>query len=351
MHSFPLIPSATQSINNWQSKIQESHECYISCSGADGVGHQMESKISCLATATALNITYVHQPMHNADHGEAADAMDKLFGMTQAMSQFPNAVLYDRTTHQILPRKYHEWCTNSQRHDNIVNVLSSDNCWEYFWGEMETIMPFWKNHVVPVLRKSFLSEAYNSTALKVQKGRNALHVTAHVRRGDAGERMADLMWYQHVILSIVEAARTMSRISRVVVTIHTDASSISLEKKITSVLEAYNTFVKVFIFGKGDTGATIAQAMFDMVTADIFVASASSLSYTAALLRSKPVLHPEETDMRAKMSHLGWYVVGSGRNMTTLNVCAEVPPADPRKSCEDWFDADMEWWDHLMPGI
>jgi len=55
--------------------------------------------------------------------------------------------------------------------------------------------------------------------------------------------------------------------------------------------------------GRDDAEATIERAMYDMVTADILVASDSSLSHVAALLRERG---------------LARRVVGIGRNRNRL---------------------------------
>ena len=41
---------------------QEDSKCLLSQSGTDGLGHQLEGKLSCMAMASFLGMVYVHKP-------------------------------------------------------------------------------------------------------------------------------------------------------------------------------------------------------------------------------------------------------------------------------------------------
>ena len=59
----PSLPMASSSM------APTRNECLISSFGTDGIGHQMEAKLTCIATAAALDgVAYVHYPLH-AGHG------------------------------------------------------------------------------------------------------------------------------------------------------------------------------------------------------------------------------------------------------------------------------------------
>ena len=44
-------------------KNEAGSACMISAQGADGLGHQLEAKLSCIGVAAAFNLSYVHQPI------------------------------------------------------------------------------------------------------------------------------------------------------------------------------------------------------------------------------------------------------------------------------------------------
>jgi len=89
--------------------------------------------------------------------------------------------------------------------------------------------------------------------------------------------------------------------------------------------------------------------MYDMVTADILVASDSSLSHVPALLRSssshchQPVVHPDSDD-RSRMVHLGWFMVARDAR----RVCVEPPSGRRSGGCRKWVKSASEFWSRLV---
>ena len=49
--------------------------CRIGQQSFDGFGHQMESKLTCIAAALALGLEFVHLPFVGKAHGEMVTAM------------------------------------------------------------------------------------------------------------------------------------------------------------------------------------------------------------------------------------------------------------------------------------
>ena len=47
---------------------QEESNCLLSQSGKDGIGHQLEGKLSCMAMASFLGMEYVHKPFFTMQH-------------------------------------------------------------------------------------------------------------------------------------------------------------------------------------------------------------------------------------------------------------------------------------------
>lgn len=151
--------------------------CYISSYGTDGIGHQMEAKISCLATAIFLNNksattgtwSYIHQPVVSVEHGQNPSELEELFGFSKVITD-----IFDSETMIKVPRDSVGPCR--QHPDDMIldlNALcsskgtpgdegkaavhSSDNCWDIFYCQNEPMPSEWQTNVVPLLRQTLLT--------------------------------------------------------------------------------------------------------------------------------------------------------------------------------------------------
>jgi hypothetical protein len=293
--------------------------CHISSYGKDGVGHQMEAKISCLVTASALNWTYVHQPMREAEHGTDSVAMENLFGVSQALPFLPNAVLYDNSTMRLTDRKQRGRCKKNTWFDTFnqtscdedatnkdskvaIPVYSSDNCWDYFWCNLDSFPSQWWETMLPALRDSFLRGLSGHKSTDNHDGK--LLVVMHMRMGDARKRKADKEWCKLVLRNLLDAASLNDE--QVQVNVHSDAT----HKVVNDMLELDDIPMKdsVTIYARDDKNASLEGVLYDMMTADILVSSDSSLSHVPAILRTREqggVIHPDVTN-RSRMVSLGW---------------------------------------------
>ena len=102
-------------------------QCLISARGSDGIGHQLEAKISCIATAAALadlGVQYVHFPLANAEHGVKSHELaviEDIFNLTRFGS-------LDPATLQVAKREPLPWvghCDERSWFDDIKNKTCS----------------------------------------------------------------------------------------------------------------------------------------------------------------------------------------------------------------------------------
>jgi hypothetical protein len=337
--------------------------CHISSYSKDGIGHQMEAKLSCLITASVLNWTYVHQPMRQAEHGTDPDAFENLFGMSQAFPYLPNAVLYDKSTMRLTKRTAGGRCgentwfdtfNQTSCHADIATndskvevpvVHTSDNCWDYFWCNLDSFPAQWWETMLPPLRNSFLRglSGHKST---VKHDDNKLLIVLHMRMGDARKRKADKEWCKLVLRNLYDAASSNGE--RVQINVHSDAT----HKDVNDMLELHNATMKdsVTVYAKDDKNATLEGALYDMVRADILVSSESSLSHVSAMFRTREqggVIHPDNI-VRSKMVSLGWNMLRKVQtgDLWTLEACSKVP--ERGGLCAEWNALEKSFWSNLV---
>ena len=272
--------------NNYKHDQQKNHRqhrqqqhYYISSASVDGIGHQIEAKLSCLATALMMSspsrrMTYVHQPIVACEHGEDPHEMERLFNIQTALSHLPPslALVYDPQVMQLqhnhaLPPflgrcnnpnnvNQREWMkdtnnnnnnnnniknnnnlhnTSSNNNNNKIVVETSDNCWDYFWCHTDQLIiarhhrnsSAWKDVVVPLLRKAILHDNNNNNINNNNNNNNnqnkttLLTIACHLRLGDAGpKRSANFEWYHQILHQLIKAAAAKTNIIIIITTVH-----------------------------------------------------------------------------------------------------------------------------------
>lgn len=343
----------------------------------------MEGKLSCLATAAALNMTYVHFPLTTLEHNEDPMRMEHLWGLSRTVSKLlsfddtnnhntatVSTALYSNESmlpkvQKRLPVPYVGHCNEVSWFDYklrerpdvcdtdtaVSYIHVSDNCWDYLWCHTDSLSTVWQQTMVPLLQESFL-EGFRAEGTDRTKERGTLYVVLHVRKGDAGQsyRNVEYEWYS-TVLHQVELAATKRGIAHVHVTIHSNDPHETIQKMIPLKETAS---MAVTIYGSDDSEATLERALYDMIMADIFVASASSLSHAAALMRSLPVLYPP-SDERPRMVHLGWSMLKVESNgfwkAKKVHYCARPPPPFKGRVCEEWQEATDDFWSQVVATV
>lgn len=356
--------------------------CAISTHGVDGIGHQMEAKLSAMATAAMLNLTYVHQPVTRLQHHTDPAAMEQLFGLSVSVpilsrTGIISTNIFQPDTMKIRSREplpvvgrcterswfdnYREHCDNKNDDDGLKQIVwSADNAWDYFWCHVDQLPAAWFDTVVPVLRDTILQGLSDSVDHdgNSHNAKQTLLIVMHMRLGDAGGRQSDGKWCSAVLQNLLQASTSQNDTNAVQVIVHSDAPRETIENMLRPVLGTFNAITtlsaaNLTIHGQNDDGASLERVLHDLLTADIMVAAESSLSNVAALLRPKSsvVIHPESIE-RSGMAALGWYMM---RIKPPKWICRSMPlqvcvtsTIKNGKSCAQWKNADEGFWLDLL---
>ena len=381
--------------NNEDESGQRRGRCLISCRGTDGVGHQMEAKLSCLGAAAfhPEDLAYVHVPMNHSDHGTDAVNIEMFFNVAGAVGSGAlgdGAEAFDQGTMRTVPREPLPWvgqCDNPSWFDEgkvleecarekAANpgekraVFTADNCWDFFWCRLAShpveSSKAWYGRVFPAIREAY----YVSPKPEGPFSGNAdsgigttLTVAVHVRRGDSGERKVLAEFYISVVDELWRAAMRMGARPQIVV--HTDGvvEEVTVELALDKI--AALDGIDVVVYGR-DSRVDLTTVVHHLVEADILVASMSSLSHAAGLLRDAnsgrmPVIHPL-TRERPGMVALGWTMIntvmrnaeleddGKSRMVSYVLVRPETPGKGVSIDTDQWKRLDENFWDNLVRG-
>lgn len=283
-------------------------QCRISSRGSDGVGHQLEAKLSCIATAAALDdLQYVHSPMTSAEHATNPFEFEDFLGLQksyQGLEAVHDAVLVDGNPlireRSPLPRvgtcREASWFNADRRIPQCRNatpgtVFLADNCWDFFYcslkrGDNVTEM----QKVLDVLSKGYATRHH---------GFSRLTAVVHIRRADSRKRQSSGTFYTRLIQELVDAAD-----QHLQVIVHTDEKNPSRERLLPQLDKKY----EVTIRGRA---VPLQEVFNDMAQADILVASKSSLSNSAGMMgrQGRPVLYPFDKSRQGLSNLKGWRVL------------------------------------------
>lgn len=306
-NELPLVPM-----------LAKQPQCLISSRGSDGVGHQLEAKLSCIATAAALDdLQYVHSPMASAEHATNPFDFEDFLGLQKSFRDLEavhDAVLVDGNPlireRMPLPRvgrcRDASWFNADRRIPQCRNatpgtVFLADNCWDFFYCSLK------RGENVTEIQKALdvLSKGY---ATRHHPGFSRLTAVVHIRRADSQNRQSSDTFYTRLIQELVDADD-----QNLQVIVHTDEQNPSRERLLPQLDKKY----EVTIRGRA---APLQEVFNDMAHADILVASKSSLSNSAGMLgrQGRPVLSPFDKTRQGLSNLKGWRVLresGSGFEM------------------------------------
>lgn len=374
--------------------------CLISAYGTDGIGHQMESKLSCIAAASVLDdVVYAHHPIDKVAHGADAESLEYFFGLQDALSKLgPSiATLFDESTMSKEKRsplpgssQCHKssWfdenirlpaCHGAQEEaalgdkDNKLAVFTADNCWDFFYCELQRnptkVKHLWYSHIAPVLSEALhLSPVFRRLrAVAVEQHRQRrlkandqnIKIVAHVRRGDAGGRQLPGSYFTGLLHKLINASVLTSSSSShnmvVDIVIHTDGKTDAVTKEIglEDIIETINDndnniVVNLQVFGRDNKSITVEKACFDMVHSDIFIASKSSFSITCGMYRNKhPATNVYPKDTKGyRLTNLGWSMVSAGSEDNVLFY--DRMDDNDSSTNKAWSDAGEEFFNGLI---
>jgi hypothetical protein len=395
-------------VSNLSVAFPTKKDCFISSYSNDGIGHQMEAKISCLATALILNRkdatqgrwTYIHQPVNESQHGQDPAVMEELFGFSKIMSN-----IYDPESMELSTRELAAWPPKPDEMIRIFNalcprdnattkksiVLTADNCWDFFYSQNEPLPDEWNTHVVPLLRSTILQGSsyvqqendyrQQTDALfphKTERIPKRCFIVMHLRLGDSDERQMSGDWIHAVWQNLLAAQEllnqqmskeneTFTPVLTYQLAIHSDGSRdtvldmLKFSNETVVFMEGYSTLntidekekTIVSLYCRNDKRATLMTTVYDMLTANIFVTSDSALSHTASLLRNAtldgPTVHPPTTGHEGREqlgTILGRFFLKKAENDTAMLLWSD----------HEWNAVNSSFWTNLFevyfsPGV
>ena len=194
------VSTSTSTTVSGVSLQGEVPRCLITQSGRDGVGHQLEGKLSCIAMAPLLGMQYVHKPFWHVAHvpngDQKAAFFEEFFGLSSLSPLLNKTSMVER--HQPWPGTLQcnkdGWMRQVElgkvqcAKDSLKerkSVTSVDNCWNrmYCHGYMEA--GGWYK-LVPSIQAAYFSHPKPDPAWSSGLPHNnwGPKVAVHIRQGD-----------------------------------------------------------------------------------------------------------------------------------------------------------------------
>ena len=288
---------------------QEESKCLLSQSGRDGIGHQLEGKLSCMAMASFLGMEYVHKPFFTMQHvgnpGKMAAFFEEFFGFgTQfrSIKDFKEPLREHRIKVPWVGHcKEKGWLRlvelGQRKCEGNHKVIAPDNCWDrmYCHGYMES-GHFYK--LVPYLHAAYHSipkpeanwtEGFSDTQSWGPK------VAVHIRKGDSRFQLK-IGWYVRQIDEVRQRFLQQDPNHPPLFRIQTDGSGAKL------VQDAPELGADDIVIDGGKS-TSLTMAIHRMITADAFIMSRSSLSMSMALIGNQSTIILPDCYERTSLPH------------------------------------------------
>jgi len=254
--------------------------CMISATGTDGFGHQLESKLSCMAVAEDIGLDYIHVPFGSMEHGQNGSSLNEYLGLSTLHASWQPRFL--REMRQVA------WvgkCHGKSWLRDVANgktckrdgrtVYIGDNCWDYFY--CNGAWPDQWLKVQPRVQQAFLDASKAYSVDDEGKNSTTTHVVLHVRRGDGIQLPLD--YFERVINILARELQTDGTYA--IFRVQTDGNK-----------QDFKRFEERGVIVDDAASTSLETSVRRMVTADVFVASMSSLSLSAALINTGNVIYP-----------------------------------------------------------
>lgn len=286
-------PKALTVTDRSLSPQQEESICLLSQSGGDGIGHQLEGKLSCMAMASFLGMEYVHKPFFKMAHVENPEKMaaffEKFFGLGNQFRSIREPMQEIRFPVWHCEKK--GWLRQvelgERKCEGPSKVRAPDNCFDrmYCNGYMES-GHFYK--LVP-----YLHAAYHSAPKPEARWAEGLapkqwgpKVAVHLRQ-KVSSRKLNPDWYVRQIDEVRQRFLQQDPNHPPLFRIQTDGTGAKLLQDAPE-LGAHDIVID------DAANTSLALAIHRMITADAFIMSRSSLSMSMALIGNQStIIYPD----------------------------------------------------------
>ncbi|CAE8660146.1 unnamed protein product, partial [Polarella glacialis] len=258
--------------------------CRITARGADGLGHQMEAKLTCMAVAAALGFEYIHVPLHHLDHKANATEIEEFLNLGAPYEHYSNwrgddPILKKRDAPNVGRCKEPGWIrrvelgTETCKADGKT-LYWHDNCWDRFYCYGFAESGFLYNLVPQFQRLYFAKPKPEPNWLEGMPGNWGAKVVMHIRGGDGAQISTDFyIRAREDLRKLLGGAGKSPPLFRV----QTDANATMLLERVPALLGPDTIFDDKY-------SSTVTLAFHRMVVADAFVMARSGLSMTAAFI-------------------------------------------------------------------
>jgi len=319
-----------------RSKGRGHPPCLVSQISNDGVGHQFEGKISCIAAIPFMpsdNYEYFHIKLGKTQHYVSTVIFEEFMNLVNCpcvkrigeifaptKKDWPPATTTANLTLKHVPL-IHDFMAKFPYHCRENSVLYVDNCWDKFYNRAVRDPNFfhsWYQELQPQLLSSFLSSPRRDDPLFRKE---TLNVVVHVRKGDAQKRIVG----DEVFLALMDKFREVwalfSRRSLPkppIELLHRKEGDFSLPSIESFPKRVFEKKLHFYVHSDGDTSNfaqedvtlfpatnnSILQTVTQMVHADILIGSSSSLSNLGSMYSAKLTILPASTSTHFLPHHL-----------------------------------------------
>ena len=297
--------------------------CLVASRSFDGLGHQLEAKLSCIAATRHFGFEYVHAAFKGKAHRENLGSLERtlLPGFASAFRRYdrqrmqsrPRAPAFARTFPFLRPctcctppplssscsalgwgndtrSSSDSWllqaATNlSFRRSTCCGdtVHVADNCFDFLYCHPDW-PGIWTN-VLPDVHRMFGKLSLPADDAANGSSRWGATVVLHIRCGDAFERALPIAYYARAIREMRETLGRGQHTRPPLFRVQTDAPGVHIE----TLLSGPDV---IFDYANHADNGSLALAFQRMVSADVLVIARSSLSMAAALLNNGSVWFP-----------------------------------------------------------
>jgi hypothetical protein len=262
-----------------------------------------------MAVALELGFEYVHHPF-----GGISDVYEgKYFDFARCFRQSGDDFLERRFRTAFIGQcADYSWLSALNATGRLTvcpsqrrTVYMADNCWDHFWCvtmREAKGRALWYDAVLPVVRALYMAprqsemDALLGQGAGLGWGASVVNVVCHIRRGDAITRSSlDNGYYLRIFAAV--RLRLDEEGAQYRFWVHTDDDN----ETIQAAFSAADTSIM--------RNAPMRLLAHQMITADVFITSISSLSYSFALLANTTTLFPACDSSRPLHDLRQWHAV------------------------------------------
>eukprot|EP01084_Bolivina_argentea_P255235 429227_1 len=272
--------------------LSNNSSCYISQYSRDGIGHQIEAILSCLAVIKYYNnsnIKYlslrqlgIRRWKMKFAHGTNQNKAKQFITFIENSINFSTNITNRNFANFPLKKRY-QLRVMKCNSDRLNTIYRTDNCWKWTRGINPSL--YYTNEFLNMIRNRYEKLPYfidyNTIFNMKNKNISEINVVIHIRLGDAPSYR---VFHPNYYYSCINVINNHFINKNIYFWIHTDGN------KTKEYFYIFKNITNIKIFDKTDSEIDVFYALNQMVLADVFIMGASSLSMVAGLLNRNIVI-------------------------------------------------------------